>query len=72
MSMPLEHDYIGFSPPPAEDSSVEKTGDAKIKSISALIMNMKATELKLGLPGSESPRARQHRQQPGAMHQLAQ
>ncbi|CAI0390151.1 unnamed protein product [Linum tenue] len=53
MSVPLEHDYIGFSPPPAEDTSMEKTGD--IKPISALTMNMKATELRLGLPGSHSP-----------------
>ncbi|CAI0543398.1 unnamed protein product [Linum tenue] len=57
MSVPLEHDYIG-------DSSMEKTGDVSIitpqqksttKFASSLSMNLKATELRLGLPGSESP-----------------
>ncbi|KAL5768807.1 hypothetical protein ACOSP7_015351 [Xanthoceras sorbifolium] len=41
MSMPVEHDYIGFS---LEVPSMENSG-----------LNLKATELRLGLPGSESP-----------------
>ncbi|KAL5572630.1 hypothetical protein UlMin_022227 [Ulmus minor] len=51
MSMPLEHDYIGLSEsvPSMESSgkSCEKKGGA--------CLNFKATELRLGLPGSESP-----------------
>ncbi|KAJ9183933.1 hypothetical protein P3X46_007727 [Hevea brasiliensis] len=48
MSMPLEHDYIGLSSevPPMENS------DNKFTSVG---LNLKATELRLGLPGSESP-----------------
>ncbi|KAJ8640829.1 hypothetical protein MRB53_017523 [Persea americana] len=59
MSRPLEHDYIGFS----EVSSMEVSD--KMSSASATftsrgddgsnVMNLKETELRLGLPGSESP-----------------
>lgn len=52
MSMPLEHDYIGLteSVPPLESS--EKSSDRRNNGG----LNLKATELRLGLPGSESPR----------------
>ncbi|KAF2303941.1 hypothetical protein GH714_024780 [Hevea brasiliensis] len=48
MSMRLEHDYIGLSSevPPMESSD---------KKFSAGGLHLKATELRLGLPGSESP-----------------
>lgn len=47
MSTPLEHDYIGLSSevPPMEGSDNFSNGG----------LNLKATELRLGLPGSESP-----------------
>ncbi|KAK9060497.1 hypothetical protein SSX86_021201 [Deinandra increscens subsp. villosa] len=50
MSVPLEHDYIGLSEP----SSMEKT--FKSPNISSetdnkTVLNLKATELRLGLPG---------------------
>ncbi|XAR50662.1 hypothetical protein NMG60_11005047 [Bertholletia excelsa] len=49
MSTPLEHDYIGLT----EASSMERS------SVSAQeknnVLNLKETELRLGLPGSESP-----------------
>ncbi|KAL3631913.1 hypothetical protein CASFOL_024897 [Castilleja foliolosa] len=45
MSIHQEHDYIGLSEPlPLEKSSEKKT-----------LLNLKETELRLGLPGSESP-----------------
>ncbi|KAB2037297.1 hypothetical protein ES319_D03G064900v1 [Gossypium barbadense] len=65
MSTPLEHDYIGLS----ETSSVERSSD-KIPSSSSsssssthpnedkttrTSLNLKGTELRLGLPGSQSP-----------------
>ncbi|WOK97223.1 auxin-responsive protein IAA21-like [Canna indica] len=47
MSPPLEHDYIGLSElPPA--AAVPGTGEEGA-------LNLKETELRLGLPGSESP-----------------
>lgn len=51
MSKQLEHDYIGLS----EVSSME--GSQKLTSVSegSNGLNLKATELRLGLPGSESP-----------------
>lgn len=59
MSPPQEHDYIGLS----EVSSME--GSDKISSASSTLsaeddvksnaLNLKETELRLGLPGSESP-----------------
>lgn len=45
MSVPLEHDYIGLSKASSMEGS-EKNGGG---------LNLKATELRLGLPGSESP-----------------
>ncbi|XP_058180441.1 auxin-responsive protein IAA27-like [Rhododendron vialii] len=57
MSIPLIHDYIGLS----EASSVERSSD-KISSSSSSsgdekngAINFKETELRLGLPGSQSP-----------------
>ncbi|PSS20858.1 Auxin-responsive protein [Actinidia chinensis var. chinensis] len=45
MSKPLqEHDYIGLSEGPSMETSEKNKG-----------LNLKATELRLGLPGSESP-----------------
>lgn len=53
MSMPLEHDYIGLSesiPVPSMETN-SKINNNKNKNG----LNLKATELRLGLPGSESP-----------------
>lgn len=50
MSLPLqEHDYIGLS-----EVSPKGNSDINERSISKGL-NLKATELRLGLPGSESP-----------------
>uniref|UniRef100_A0A803QTM3 Auxin-responsive protein n=1 Tax=Cannabis sativa TaxID=3483 RepID=A0A803QTM3_CANSA len=51
MSMPLEHDYIGLS---ESVPSMESSGKSSEKK-SGSGLNLKATELRLGLPGSESP-----------------
>ncbi|GER52687.1 auxin-responsive protein [Striga asiatica] len=48
MSIPQEHDYIGLSEPPSLEKSSEKKNG----------LNLKETELRLGLPGSESPERR--------------
>ena len=48
MSVALEHDYIGLAEVPSTEGS-----DKFSHRINGL--NMKATELRLGLPGSESP-----------------
>lgn len=48
MSVPLEHDYVSLSKIP---SSMEKSSDK----FSHQGLNLKATELRLGLPGSVSP-----------------
>lgn len=56
MSMSLEeHDYIGFSDVPSMENSEKScvsVGDNERKGKG---LNLKATELRLGLPGSESP-----------------
>lgn len=56
MSMRLEeHDYIGFSEVPSMENSQKNSvsvGDNERKNKG---LNLKATELRLGLPGSESP-----------------
>ncbi|CAN4088959.1 unnamed protein product [Withania somnifera] len=49
MSVPLEYDYIGLS----EASLMERSSD-KLSSSSSSVVNLKETELRLGLPGSES------------------
>jgi auxin-responsive protein IAA len=46
MSTPLEHDYIGLT----DNTSMEKTSSS---------LNFKETELRLGLPGCESPDRKQ-------------
>lgn len=50
--MPLEHDYIGFS---ESVPSMEISGRSSERSSTGSRLNLKATELRLGLPGSESP-----------------
>ncbi|XP_022755017.1 auxin-responsive protein IAA27-like [Durio zibethinus] len=54
MSKPIEHDYIGLSVQQllsmeSSDSNNKKNG-----------LHLKATELRLGLPGSESPQSEDH------------
>ncbi|XP_035547463.1 auxin-responsive protein IAA27-like [Juglans regia] len=60
MSIPLEHNYIGLT----ETSSMERGSDKLSSSSSSTLstedersstLNLKETELRLGLPGSESP-----------------
>ncbi|MCD7453418.1 hypothetical protein HAX54_020834 [Datura stramonium] len=50
MSVPLEHDYIGLS----EASLMERSSDKISSSSSSSVLNLKETELRLGLPGTES------------------
>lgn len=53
MSVTLEHDYIGLS----EASLMERSSDkisSSSSSSSSSVLNLKETELRLGLPGSES------------------
>ncbi|XP_050369025.1 auxin-responsive protein IAA27 [Argentina anserina] len=49
MSMSLEHDYIGLS------ESLEASDKSNKGGAASAALNLKATELRLGLPGSESP-----------------
>ncbi|XP_048324597.2 auxin-responsive protein IAA27, partial [Ziziphus jujuba] len=62
VSMPVEHDYIGLT----ETSSMERSSDKNSSSSSSTLStaedekrsaynNLKETELRLGLPGSQSP-----------------
>ena len=51
MSKQLEHDYIGLSEVSSMESSEKLTTDSE----GSNGLNLKATELRLGLPGSESP-----------------
>nr|XP_034913376.1 auxin-responsive protein IAA27-like isoform X1 [Populus alba] len=65
MSMPLEHDYIGIS---SEVSSMENTSGTDTINTSTTAskgLNLKATELRLGLPGSDSPERGNENQQLG-------
>ncbi|EOY30726.1 Phytochrome-associated protein 2 isoform 2 [Theobroma cacao] len=55
MSKPIEHDYIGLSE--QQLPSMEKSSDAGNKKNG---LHLKATELRLGLPGSESPEREDH------------
>ncbi|KZV26076.1 hypothetical protein F511_06002 [Dorcoceras hygrometricum] len=63
MSTPQEHDYIGLSepPPPLEKSSDKLSSSCPSSHVSAVneekrgLLNLKETELRLGLPGSKSP-----------------
>ncbi|KAL6144669.1 hypothetical protein ACLB2K_055360 [Fragaria x ananassa] len=61
MSVPLEHDYIGL----AETSPMERSSDrissssssahSSTEDVKTSAFNLKETELRLGLPGSQSP-----------------
>ncbi|XWS17294.1 hypothetical protein CRYUN_Cryun33cG0055000 [Craigia yunnanensis] len=55
MSKPIEHDYIGLSE--QQLPSMEKSSDTNNKKNG---LHLKATELRLGLPGSESPEREDH------------
>ncbi|XP_075510269.1 auxin-responsive protein IAA27-like [Primulina tabacum] len=62
MSTPQEHDYIGLSePPPLEKTSDKLSTSCSSSKVSAenegkrAVLNLKETELRLGLPGSKSP-----------------
>ncbi|XP_073138053.1 auxin-responsive protein IAA27-like [Henckelia pumila] len=62
MSTPQEHDYIGLSePPPFEKTSDKLSSSCSSSDVSAEnqgksgVLNLKETELRLGLPGSKSP-----------------
>ncbi|XP_039031649.1 auxin-responsive protein IAA27-like isoform X2 [Hibiscus syriacus] len=57
MSKPIEHDYIGLSEQPFP--SMEKSSDANDKKNG---LRLKDTELRLGLPGSNSPEREVHDQ----------
>lgn len=51
MTTPLEHDYIGLSETPTTEISSENMSETKKNHV----LNLKETELRLGLPGSVSP-----------------
>ena len=60
MSIPLEHDYIGLSEAPSMERTSDKISSSSSSTISSeseksIALNLKETELRLGLPGSESP-----------------
>ncbi|XP_019193748.1 PREDICTED: auxin-responsive protein IAA27-like isoform X2 [Ipomoea nil] len=61
MSVPLEHDYIGLSEASSMERSSEKISSSGSSSTvcteveESNDLNLKETELRLGLPGSESP-----------------
>ncbi|KAF5179970.1 Auxin-responsive protein [Thalictrum thalictroides] len=61
MSMSLEHDYIGLSEISVKESSEKKNSSSSSSTLSSEdfeknnVFNLKQTELRLGLPGSESP-----------------
>ncbi|KAE8714136.1 Auxin-responsive protein IAA27 [Hibiscus syriacus] len=57
MSKPIEHDYIGLSEQPLP--SMEKSSDTNDKKNG---LRLKDTELRLGLPGSDSPEREDHDQ----------
>ncbi|KAF3673222.1 Auxin-responsive protein IAA27 [Capsicum annuum] len=54
MSVPLEHDYIGLSETSLMEKSSDKISSSSSSSSSSSVLNLKETELRLGLPGSES------------------
>ncbi|KAG5008715.1 hypothetical protein AAZX31_07G016400 [Glycine max] len=60
MTTPLEHDYIGLSEAPSMEKSCDKISSSVSSNLSSedentSSLNFKETELRLGLPGSESP-----------------
>ncbi|KAL6972781.1 hypothetical protein U1Q18_026954 [Sarracenia purpurea var. burkii] len=63
MSPPLEHDYIGLSEPSSMERSPDKISSSSSSTVTTEneknnALNFKETELRLGLPGSESPERR--------------
>ncbi|XP_077210005.1 auxin-responsive protein IAA27-like isoform X2 [Tasmannia lanceolata] len=59
MSTPQEHDYIGLSEVSSMDSSEKISSSSSTVSVeeneNSNVLNLKETELRLGLPGSDSP-----------------
>ncbi|MQM09086.1 hypothetical protein Taro_041945 [Colocasia esculenta] len=56
MTPPLEHDYIGLSEVPSMEASEKLSAPAAaLAAEDDRLVNLKETELRLGLPGSESP-----------------
>ncbi|GLT52843.1 hypothetical protein SLA2020_261600 [Shorea laevis] len=60
MSIPLEHNYIGLTETCSMERSSEKLSSSSSSTLSSedeksSALNLKETELRLGLPGSESP-----------------
>ncbi|XP_057967474.1 auxin-responsive protein IAA27-like [Malania oleifera] len=55
MSVPLEHNYIGLSEVSSVEISEKMCSLSEEKNQRSNGLNLKATELRLGLPGSESP-----------------
>jgi len=60
MSTPFEHDYIGLAETPYMEKSCDKISSSVSSNISSeddnsSSLNFKETELRLGLPGCESP-----------------
>ncbi|XP_059641829.1 auxin-responsive protein IAA27-like [Cornus florida] len=61
MSTPLEHDYIGLSEMERSSDKISSSSSSSSSTLSTEegkkknVLNLKETELRLGLPGSESP-----------------
>ncbi|KAF4350886.1 hypothetical protein F8388_008068 [Cannabis sativa] len=58
MPTPLEHDYIGLTEPSTMEKSSDKLSSSSSSTLSdekSSACNLKETELRLGLPGSQSP-----------------
>lgn len=64
MSRPLEHDYIGLAENPSMSGNSDKISSSSSSAAASTLssedgkascLNFKETELRLGLPGSESP-----------------
>ncbi|TKY64465.1 Auxin-responsive protein IAA27 [Spatholobus suberectus] len=63
MSTPLEHDYIGLAEAPSMEKSCDKISSSVSSNLSSeeensSSLNFKETELRLGLPGCESPESK--------------
>lgn len=54
-SVTAEHDYIGLSEFPTMEATPVMSDTTKTRDNNDDVLNFKATELRLGLPGSESP-----------------
>ncbi|XP_060205736.1 auxin-responsive protein IAA27-like [Lycium barbarum] len=55
MSIPLEHDYIGLSELEKSSDKISSSSSSSVNQKNTDVLNLKETELRLGLPGSESP-----------------